>query len=176
MDLSKNKIDATLIFLKRGSGSEREILLAKKVRKLVVGCPNGFGGSINKRETPRACAVRELRKESNLVAMKEDLKFVGVMTFHNQRNDGSEFSVRVFVFLLKKWRGKLKLKEDEMVDPKWYKINKLPFAKMAPADIFWVPPIFAGKKIKGEAWYGPEQKDLLCTTEIKVLEFLSDID
>jgi 8-oxo-dGTP diphosphatase len=175
MNLRKNKIDATLVFLKRGEGELREVLLAKKVRKLVVGCPNGFGGSINKRETPRACAIRELRKESGFVAMEKDLGFVGVMTFHNQRENGSWFDVRVFLFILKKWRGELKLKKDEMVFPKWYKIRGLPFEKMAPADVFWIPLVFAGNKIKGEAWYGPDQKTLLKTPEVKVVGVLSDV-
>jgi len=177
MDLSKKRIDATLVFLVRGEGEEREVLLAKKVRKLIVDCPNGFGGSINKRETPRACAVRELRKESGLVAMKKDLEFVGVMTFHNQREGGSEFVVRVYIFILKKWRGRFKLKKDEMADAKWYKVSiqKMPFAKMAPSDIFWIPLIFAGKKIKGQVLHGPGQKTLLRTPEIKVVKYLSDI-
>jgi ADP-ribose pyrophosphatase YjhB (NUDIX family) len=182
MDTSKNKIDATLVFPVRGGGGKRKTLLAKKVRKLIVGCPNGFGGSLNKRETPRACAIRELYKESGLVALKEDLEFVGVMTFHNQREKkegGGEFAVRVFVFILKKWRGKLKLKEDEMTDPKWYKIYRLPLKEMAPSDRFWVPLILNGeykdKILRGEAWHSPKQEKLLGIS-IRWIGKTSDVD
>jgi len=179
MDLSKNNTLATLVFPVRGTGGKRKVLLAKKVRKIGIGCPNGFGGSLNKGETVKACAVRELRKESGLVAMQGDLEFVGVMRFHNKRekkNGGGWFVVTVFVFILNKWIGKLKLKKDEMVDDKWYKIYRLPRKKMMPADQFWVPLIFNGNKIKGEAWYGPKQKTMPRLPEIKVVAHLSDVD
>jgi ADP-ribose pyrophosphatase YjhB (NUDIX family) len=175
MDLSKNKIDATLIFPTRGEGGERETLLAQKVRKLIVKRRTGFGGSIEGRETPRACAKRELYKESGLIARKKDLEFVGIMIFHNQREDESEFAVRVYIFILNKWKGELKPKKDEVRNLKWHRVNKLPFIKMPPSDVFWVPFIFAGKKIRGEAWHGPDQKTLLRTPVIKVVESLGDI-
>ena len=176
MDLRKKEINATLVFLVRGEGEEREILLAKKVRKLVVGCLTGFGGSINKRETPRKGITRELGKESGLEATRGNFEFVGVMQFHNQREDGSEFFVRVFIFFLYKWRGRPKLKKDEMVSPKWYRANRLPYAQMPPADVFWIPYILAGKKIKGKAWYGPDQRTMLRTPEVKIVKSLSDVD
>lgn len=165
MDLKKSNIMATLIFPVRNKDGRKEVLLAKKVRKIGIGRPNGFGGSLNRKETPRKCAMRELRKESGLIATKEDLFFVGVMKFHNQREDGSKFDVMVFIFILSKWLGKLKLKEDEMTEPKWYKIDELPLNKMMPADINFVPQILDGKHknelLRGEAWYGPGQRDLL---------------
>jgi 8-oxo-dGTP diphosphatase len=178
MDLTKNKIEATLVFLVRGKGNERETLLAKKVRKLIVGCVTGFGGSMNKRETPRACAKRELAKESGLLVInkKRDLEFVGVMTFHNQREDCSKFDVRVYLFLLNKWKGKLKPKKDEVADPEWHKVKGLPLKQMAVSDPFWVPLIFEGKKIKGEVWHGPNQKTMIRPPEIKVIKYLSDVD
>jgi 8-oxo-dGTP pyrophosphatase MutT (NUDIX family) len=175
MDLSRDNINATLVFLTRGRGDKREALLAEKVRKLIVGCPNGFGGSIDGKETPRACAKRELYKESGFKARKKDFEFVGIMTFHNQREDGSEFNVRVYIFILDRWTGELNPKKDEMRNPKWHKVNKLPFKRMAPSDIFWVPYIFAGKKIRGEAWHSPDQKTLLRTPAVKVVKSLGDI-
>lgn len=176
MDLNKNKITATLVFPVREENGKRKVLFAEKVRKIGIGRLNGFGGSLNERETIRDCATRELRKESGLVAMNQDLEFVGVMTIHNKRKDESIFVVRVFVFIARKWRGKLKVKTDEMVNPKWYKTCRLPLKKMMPADPFWVPLVLRGKKIKGEAWYGPEQKTMLRLPEIKMVEYLSDID
>jgi 8-oxo-dGTP diphosphatase len=176
MDTTRNKIDATLIFLVRGESGRQKVLLARKVRKLIINCYNGFGGSLNKRETPRACAVRELYKESGLVALKEDLEFVGVMTFYNKRekkDGGGEFAVRVFIFILKKWRGKLKLKEDEMRDVRWFKTYRL------PSDRFWVPLILNGeykdKLLRGEAWHSPQQKRLL-EISIKCVGKTSDVD
>lgn len=175
MDLTKNKIEATLVIPIRSSGDEREIFLARKTRKIAVGLYNGFGGSVDG-ETPRKGATRELKEELNIVAEEKDLIFVGVMTFHNQRTDGSKFTVRVYIFLLEKWRGEPKLKKDEMRDPKWFNIKKLPFKEMPHADIFWLPTVLDGYKIKGQAWYGHNQKTLLKTPDIKVVKYLSDVD
>ncbi|MFA6405643.1 MAG: NUDIX domain-containing protein [Candidatus Paceibacterota bacterium] len=165
MDLTKNKIDATLVFAVKNDGNQRKVLLAQKVRKLIVNCFNGFGGSLNKKETPRVCAIRELKAESGLTAMKKDLEFVGVVTFHNQRKDHSQFSVRVFIFTLSKWRGKVKTKEDEMKNPKWFKTYRLPLKRMAPGDKLFVPQIFIGDHSKellhGDIWYSRNQKKLL---------------
>ena len=179
MDLRKDKIDATLIFLVKKKNKHQRVLLAEKVRKIGIGCPNGFGGTINKKETPRACAIRELKKESGLIAMKEDLQFVGVMTFYNQRKDHSKFTVKVFIFILDKWRGDLKLKEDEMVNSKWYKTYRLPLKKMMPADKKFVPKLLNGEHVEellhGEVWYGPEQKKVL-GCEIKWFGKTGDVD
>jgi len=165
MDLTKNNIDATLVFLIKKDGKQRKTLLAQKVRGLIVGCFNGFGGSINKKETPRTCAVRELRKESGLIAMKRDFEFMGRLIFHNKRKKLPDLNVRVYIFILKKWVGKLKLKEDEMVNPKWYKTYRLPLKKMAPGDRKFVPKLLDGEHedllVRGEIWYSEEQKKLL---------------
>ncbi len=176
MDLIKDKIDATVIFPVRGEGGKRKVLLVEKLEKIGVGCKNGFGGSIEERETPRACAARELREESGLVTLEKELEFVGVMTFHNQRKDGSHFVVRVFVFIASKCRGKLKLEKNKVANPKWYKTYRLPLKKLMPADPFWVPLILSGKKIKGNARYGPNQKTLLRIPEVKVVKYLGDVD
>jgi 8-oxo-dGTP diphosphatase len=179
MDITKNKITATLVFLTRERGGQKEVLLAKKTRKIGVGCFNGFGGSLDKRETPRDCVVRELKEESGLVAKKEDLFFAGVVTFHNQREDGGVFSVRVFVFILKEWKGKLK-PSDEMTEQEWFPINKLPLKQMMAADRDFVPQILNGhyhdKLLRGEAWYGPNQKVLLKLTQIKWVGRSGDVN
>lgn len=39
------------------------------------------GGLIDEAETPRSCAVRELREESGLICDPTDLRFVGAMKF-----------------------------------------------------------------------------------------------
>ena len=165
MDLRKNKIDATLIFLLREEGGKQKTLLAKKVRKIGVNRYNGWGGALKKRETPRVCAVRELKKESGLSALKRDLVFMGVVTFHNQRDDGSKFYVKVYIFLLHNWKGRLTPKEDEMRDPRWFWTKRLPLKRMMPGDIKFVPELLDGRHlnrlVKGEIWYSPRQEKLL---------------
>lgn len=179
MDTRKDKITATLVFLVKKKGKQKKVLLAQKTRKINVGRFCGFGGSSNERETPRKCAVRELKDESGYVALKKDLEFVGVVTFHNQRKDRSRFSVRVFVFILTKWRGKLKLKEDEMINPKWFKTYRLPLKRMPPGDKTFAPQLLdgshAGQIVRGEIWYSPKQEKLL-QFDIKWVAKTDDVD
>jgi len=178
MDLRKNEEETTLIFLVRKNGEGREVLLAKKVKKkVIVDRFTGFGGSLDNGESPRKCAIRELREESGFLASKKDLKPAAIITFHAQREDEADLVIKCFVFILEKWTGKLRLKEDEMAEPEWCKaqLEGLPFNKMPLADIFWVPQIFDGKLVKGDVWYGPNQKTLTRTPEIRVVESLGDI-
>ncbi len=182
MDLSKNKIDATLVFLVKGEGGKQKTFLPRKVKKLIVRRRTGLGGSLDKRETPRTCAMRELYEESGLVALKKDLEFKGVMTFHNQREKkegGGWFIVRVYIFILNKWRGKPKLKKSEVIDPRWYKTYRLPIKEMPPSDRFWVPALFGDEHkneiLRGEAWHSPNQKKLL-GINIKWVGKTSDVD
>ena len=135
---------------------------------------------MNKKETPRECAKRELREESGFLAMKKDLFFVGIVKFHNQREDGSKFDVMVFIFTLNKRLGKLRLKEDEMVEPRWYKTKRLPLKKMMLGDKDWVPQIFKNKhrnqRLRGEVWYGPNQKTLLRPVKVRWVGRTGDVD
>jgi 8-oxo-dGTP diphosphatase len=179
MDLSKDKVDATLVFLLREQKKQMKVLLAKKVRKIVVGRYNGFGGSMRQHETPRACAVRELRKESGYIVFKKDLEFRGIVTFRNQMEGREDFVVQVFIFTSTKWRGTLKLKEDEMIDPKWFKTYRLPLKKMAAGDKKFVPQllnnIHPDKIVRGEIWYGHNQKSLL-GWDVKWVAKTGDVD
>lgn len=179
MDLRKNNIDATLVFLIKEEGKQKKTLLAQKVRKLIIGRFNGFGGSINQKETPRACAVRELKKESGFIAMKEDLEFMGRVIFHSKRKKRPNLNVRVYVFILREWRGKLKLKEDEMANPKWYKTYRLPLKKMAPGDKEFVPKLLNSERtdliVNGEIWYSQDQKKLL-NYKVKWVARTGDVD
>lgn len=179
MDLRKNKADATLVFLVRGTGGKKKTLLAKKVRKIGIGRYNGFGGSMNNKEAPRACAIRELKKESGYVGLKKDLEFVGIVTFHNKRRKRPDFIVKVFVFILKKWAGRRNLKKDEMINPKWFKTHRLPLKQMMAGDKKFVHQILSGnhgdKLLRGEFWYAEEQKKLL-EFEVRWVARTGDVD
>lgn len=172
MDLRKKKIVATLTFPIRGE----QVLLARKTRKLLVGCWNGWGGAQEEGETIRQAALREFEAESGLTAQLEGLEYVGVVNFHNQKADGKEFDVEVHMFLLKKWTGVVKSKESEMKDPTFWPLSALPYHEMAPSDHDWLPAVLAGEWIEGEVWHGPDQKTLMRPTRLERVAKLGDVD
>ena len=172
MDLRRKKVVATLVFPLK----EDKVLLAKKTRKIGVGKWNGWGGSQEEGETIRETAIRELLQESGLLALKEDLEYCGKVTFHNQKSGGRKFDVEVHMFLLQKWSGEIRPNPEEMTEPTFWPINKLPFDEMMASDKGWLPFVLASEKIDGDVWYILDQNHLAKPSEIRKVDKLGDVD
>jgi len=158
--------EATVSFLER----EGDILLAKKTKKIGMGCWNGYGGGIEKGETAEDAAVRELFEETNgVVARPEDLKKIAIVFFKNTKSDGRIFICKVHFYIVKKWKGEPK-ETEEMTNPTWFNKQKLPFHEMMPSDKEWLPIALSGKKIIAEASLGPFQQKLLGEVKIKYVK------
>ncbi len=162
--MEKVLLSAVLCFPVRAG----EVLLAEKTRHIGAGHYNGYGGGIEKNESLEDAVVRELFQESRMLALRKTLKKVAVVDFHNTKADGDSFTCRVHTFLLSGWVGP-PLTTEEMRNPKWFEVQKLPVDKMMPADPFWLPRALAGERIYAEAWYGPRQQTLLQPVEISPL-------
>ncbi len=147
--------EATVVFPVRGG----EVLLARKTRKIGAGCWNGYGGGPDEGESLTDTAVRELFEECGLRASPRDLTKIAVMDFHNTKTDGTTFVARVHFYTLSSWSGDYHA-TDEMADPSWFPIDKLPLEEMMPADRVFLPLALCGKKIVDSAHYGPFQKEL----------------
>ena len=172
MQTEKVLLEATLCF----PISEYKVLLAQKTRGIGRGKLNGFGGGLEKDESLLDCCSRETLEESGLLIDKKDFVKVGIVYFHNTKSNGQVFVCKVYVFITTKWTG-LPKDGDGMVDPKWYPIYGLPFGQMLPADRFWLSQIIlSGKKIIAEVHYGPFQKELLRSVEIREVLSFSDDD
>jgi ADP-ribose pyrophosphatase len=156
MQEEKILFNATLCFPVRGD----EILLGRKMKKIGQGCWNGYGGGIENGETPEQSMLRELREEAGVTAEADALEKVAVMCFHNTKADGGFFVCKVHIYFLHKWEGDFQT-TDEINNPTWFKKKRLPLKEMMLADREWLPAVLSGKKIIGEAKYGPLQKTLL---------------
>jgi ADP-ribose pyrophosphatase YjhB (NUDIX family) len=162
---------ATIVFPLKG----REVLLAKKTKKIGIGLWNGWGGAQEEGETIRQTAKREFEEESGLSALKEDLEYCGIVTFHNQKADGRKFDVEVHMFLLRKWSGKIR-PNPEMIEPTFWPISSLPFDQMMASDKDWLPFVIKGEWIIGDVWYILDQNHLVKPSEIRIVDKLSDVD
>ena len=160
---------ATLCFLMRDS----QVLLARKMKKIGIGWWNGYGGRQEKGESIAEAATRELFEETGyqVVAKIDDLELSAIVEFHNHKEDGSQFLVKVHVFLVRNWQGEAQA-TDEMEEPAWFALDNLPTEEMFVGDSYWLPLVLSGQKVKGRFVYGPGQKTMLADPELVIVETL----
>jgi 8-oxo-dGTP diphosphatase len=174
----KEKIlgDAVLVFLVSG----RYVFLAFKNKGIGAGKLNGFGGGIEKWETAKKAAVRELLEETSsgeiggIFVEEKDLEKCAVMFFRNKTEEGVSFVCKVHIYIAKKWTGEF-VANDEMSNASFYLIDNLPFSQMMPADRYWIPQVLRGQKFFGTATYGPHQECLLKEVELHKVGMISDL-
>ncbi|MCD6275467.1 MAG: 8-oxo-dGTP diphosphatase [Thermoplasmata archaeon] len=146
-------IEAVIVHIIR----DGKILLNYKKRGHGKGKWNGFGGKIEKGETPEECAYRETMEEGE-VKLKS-LHHMGKIEFYNV--NGEDWLVHVF-------RGEIdgEPRESEESIPRWFSIGEIPYENMWEDDRYWLPLLlnhlrfhakfyFSGermKRFKIEAW------------------------
>jgi 8-oxo-dGTP pyrophosphatase MutT (NUDIX family) len=149
----------------------RYVLLARKKSKIGAGCLNGYGGGINPGEDVIAACVRECVEEAGITLNPRSLEYVACLDFYNEKRDGTFSTCRVNAFLAYGWDGYLQ-ETSEMGNPEWYRFSRLPLSDMMPADREWFPAVLQGKKVRGEFWYGPFQKELICPSVVEIVSTL----
>lgn len=119
-----------------------KLLLGKKKRGYAEGVWNGYGGKVEKGETPEQSMVRELVEESALTSRRHEK--VAYIEF---ANDIDDYITECHIYMVLDYEGE-PLETEEMY-PKWFEIDRLPFSEMWPDDQHWLPLVLQGKKVKG---------------------------
>ncbi|MCH2110135.1 MAG: 8-oxo-dGTP diphosphatase [Polyangiaceae bacterium] len=148
---------ATLLFVFRGMGQEREVLLIRKKRGLGAGKVNAPGGKLEGAETPLAAALRECEEEVGLQV--EKAKRAGELSF--QFEDG--YSLHCTVFTAEEYEGKA-VETDEAI-PFWVPIEDIPYDEMWADDHLWIPRLLAGEAFQGFFFFRGDEllsEDLRC--------------
>ena len=131
-------VSMTLVFPQKNG----KVLLGMKKRGFGAGRYNGFGGKLEKGETPIQAAHREFTQESGLVA--NSLKFIGSFNFiYDTKPDW----LHVYVYLAEDFSGEIT--ETEEMKPIWFAKDDLPLDKMWPDDKYWLPAALDGKVVSG---------------------------
>lgn len=147
----------TLVLLEE---KDRKLVLAKKKFKVGAGCWCGYGGKIERGETIRKAAVRELGQESGVFALPKDLIPVARIDFHNKYEHIGAYTFRVYVYMLHRWKGR-PMESDEMGPPRSFEQRLLPFKEMMAGDRLWLPFVLDDYPIIAEVWYGKDQHTLV---------------
>ena len=139
----------TLLFLIRND----EILLAMKKRGLGQGRYNGVGGKIETNESVEQATVRECQEEIGVTPTKfhhvAELDFLMDSDSNPWRIDGQ-------VFIATEWDGE-PVETDEMA-PQWFKQADIPYNHMWEDDIFWLPKVLEGERIKANFTFDTTEK------------------
>ncbi len=130
--------------------NKNQILLGEiKKHGVLNGRYNGFGGKLEVGESIEEAAIREVQEEAEITPL--DMKKRGVITFEFEE-EGNPFEgnpmVEVHLFSANKFSGEPK--ETAEMRPQWFLHNEIPFDKMWPDDVYWMPLMLAGKNFEGK--------------------------
>jgi len=157
--------NSTLLFLiKKSDGKITDVCLAMKKRGFGVGRFNGVGGKPDDGETIEETTIREAREEIGITAKK--LSKVAELTFTFPHNES--WNQVVHTYFTDEWDGNPE--ETEEMSPKWFTVSEIPFDKMWPDDIFWLPKVLEGNLIKGAFSFG--EKDVILEQKVEVVDSL----
>lgn len=141
--------DSTLVFLtKRDEGKIVQVCLAMKKRGFGQGRWNGVGGKVDAGETVEDAAKREAREE--IAVDINVMTKVAELTFRFPHNPA--WDQLVHVYIAESWTGEPA--ESEEMAPDWFSPDNLPYASMWPDDIFWLPKVLNGERVKASFSFG----------------------
>ncbi|HPF31228.1 MAG TPA: 8-oxo-dGTP diphosphatase [Candidatus Saccharibacteria bacterium] len=152
------KINMNLLFLTK----KNQVLLALKKRGFGANRYNGIGGKIELNETVEEALIRESQEEIGVTPLKFE-KMANIV--FDEYFKGEPTLVEVDVYIASKWTGKPT--ESEEVNPKWFKINQIPFDQMWPDDLYWLPQVLDGKKISAK--FKLDEKDTIISRKVKIV-------
>jgi ADP-ribose pyrophosphatase YjhB (NUDIX family) len=115
---------------------------ALKTSPLGHGLYNGFGGHNEPPESIDDTAKRELKAESGLSAIR--MRKAGILVARYQKSD---FIAELYFYLVTEYAGK-PVETEEMI-PRWFPLDKIPYAQMWSSDQEILPLVLAGKKFIG---------------------------
>lgn len=133
-----------------------------KKRGFGAGRYNGVGGKVEDGESIEEAVKREAKEEIGTEA--GDMKKVADLTFVFPHKH--EWDQLVHVYLTEEWLGETV--ETEEMDPKWFRVEDIPYSDMWPDDIMWLPQVLEGKLVRGKFILG--EGDVILENEVHIVD------
>lgn len=149
---SWERVTATLIFVIKGN----KVLLGQILGGTIAGFITTPGGKVERGETAKSCAIRELREEAGLKALE-----INEVAKVKIRIIGKTRTVILHVFVCKSFTGRVRRLKREFSYLKWFNIKTIPYDKMAPGDKFWVREILEGERQSVKILCGKDRLDFV---------------
>ncbi len=144
---------STLVFLFRTVESKRELLMIHKRRGQGAGLWNVPGGKNLEGELPTEAASRECVEETGLKPLH--LESRGWLRFCFLSKDLG-WSNCASVFVSNEYQGEL-CGPNEECEPKWVRVDQIPWNAMWEADRFWMPLVLRNKQVQWDVVFGKSQ-------------------
>lgn len=126
---------------------------------------NGVGGKLDEGETIEQALIRECQEEISVTPISYEK--VAVIEFDEMHGNERE-ELLVHVFTCDEWNGEPV--ESEEMAPRWFKVSDIPYEDMWPDDIYWLPKVIDGKKLRCR--FTLDDKDQITAHEIKEVDAL----
>ncbi len=152
--------DTTLCFLLRGD-PPGQVLLGRKKCRFGAGKYGGIGGKVKAGETLTQAAARELAEETGVRVREADLQPMGHVTFLFPARP--RWSQVMHIFTATRWQGDPL--ESEEVEPVWFDVDQVPYARMWPDAVHWLPRILAGRPVRLRFVYAEDNETLAAGPE-----------
>lgn len=151
----------TICFLVRtAEDGAKLVCLAEKRRGFRQGKLNGYGGKLEEGETLEACALRETADESGVIPLK--MAKVAEVYFYDPG-----LTHECHVFVCERWKGEPG-DTDEMVSPRWYRLDEIPFERMGQADSLWILPVLLNEE-RVRATFHYDENNIMFNPVIQLL-------
>ncbi len=148
---------ATVVFLVHGDticlAQKKQNIHTKDGKELSKSSVwNGYGGKREPEDASiRDTAIRELFEESGVKALPDSLVPAGRFRFFWPGNNGPHASMEVYFFFLSTWEGTPE-ESAAMGKPAFFHIDSIPYEKMLPDNILFLPRLLQGERLVGDMY------------------------
>lgn len=144
-----------LILLIQETGP-RTVFMGIKKKGFGTGKYCAYGGKLEPGETETLAAIRELQEESGITVNPFQLRNAGFIEFYFPAKPEWDLSTQVFI--VHDWEGIPR--ESEEIIPVNFPVADIPYPKMWPDSILWLPAVLDGKKVTAKFIYNSDNQNL----------------